>query len=266
MKYILSYSLSVLLVLGLSACYTNKEGCLDTLASNYSVIADQACDNCCTYPKLVLHIQHLAGDTTFSSQMIFNNELNQLYKIVDIRYYFSGFTIHHSSGEKVYISETISNADNSVTVKDDMKICRLADNELIIGSVKTYGSYDSISFYSGLTENIINQTFSGLPAAHVLLTNNKLKTSSGQTAHAIVKYSRTNTVNPDSVYSVFLTDLTAVARLNVNTIPTTQKGQDIPFNIKTDYLRLFKNVNLDSSAAYIENQITKNFQKVFIVN
>ncbi len=46
-------------------CYEPTEGCLEVWATNYDVLADNLCDDCCTPPELRVRIQYvLADDST----------------------------------------------------------------------------------------------------------------------------------------------------------------------------------------------------------
>ncbi|GEM_PF-4966639 len=44
--------------LWLTGCYQPREGCLDPLATNYDVAADEPCLECCTWPELSVQVLH----------------------------------------------------------------------------------------------------------------------------------------------------------------------------------------------------------------
>jgi len=263
--YKISFTISTIIIcLFLMACYTRKEACLDTIASNFDVSADDNCDDCCKYPQLILNIRHMAGDSTFSTQNIYTNDLNQSYQLSDIRFYLSAFKIFKSNESNIYqVIETISNADKSVTISDDIKICRIADNTITIGSVKTFGTTDSISFNVGLNSDISNTEFVDLPSSHVLLNLNKLKDENNQTCLATVKFTKFNP--PSETLNLCLTDPGSATKIAIDSTIFTAKGENIIYTIYTDYLQLFKNVNLDTSVTEIEKQVSKNFGNIIVV-
>jgi hypothetical protein len=257
--------ISMIIMCILSSCYTRQEACLDTLATNYDVTADDNCDACCTFPGLILLIKHMAGDSTFSTQKIYTNDLGQNYQLLDIRFYVSSFDLYQSDpmNSTSQIITSISNADNSVSVPDDMKIIRIADNMITLGSVKTYGKMDSLTFDVGLNTTISDHVFVDLPTTHVLLNNNKLKNSDNNLSFATVRYVK---IQPGrDTIDLYLSDPGLLTKITLDSIVNTAKGENIRYNLQTDYLKLLKNVNLDSSITTIEKAVNRNFGGIIVV-
>lgn len=262
----LNFSIStIMLIFILSSCYTRKDACLDTIATNYDVTADDDCDACCIYPVLSLNVRHMAGDSVFNTQKIYTNELGQTYQLLDVRFYISSFSLYQSDRgtQKSQIIGTLSNSDNSVIIPDDMKICRIADNSINIGSVKTYGRLDSLTFYIGLNSKITNNEFVDLPTSHVLLNNNKLKDETNNLAFATVRYVK---FKPQKdTLNIYLKDPDLLTKIKIDSMVTTSKGDNINYTIQTDYLKLFNSVNLDTSDVEIEKQVNRNFGRIIVV-
>ena len=257
--------ISTIIICILSSCYTRKEACLDTIATNYDVTADDNCDACCTYPGLILLIKHMAGDTAFSTQKMYTNDLGQNYQLLDIRFYVSSFDLYQSDpiNRTSQIITFISTADNSVRVPDDMKIIRIADNMITLGSIKTYGKMDSLTFNVGLNATISNSVFVDLPSAHVLSNNNKLKNSDNELAFATIRYVKIQPAR-DTV-DLYLREPALLTKITLDSTVTTAKGENIRYNLQTDYLKLLKNVNLDSSKTFIEKTVNRNFGGIIVV-
>ena len=124
----------VVLISFLMSCYTRKEACLDVLAANYDVSADDACLDCCTYPKLKLEIQHFVKDSVYSNTTIYTNDLNQSFKILDVRFYVHAFELFNKETGKKEVLETIKNQDSTLIIPDDIKVYRSVDASIEIGS------------------------------------------------------------------------------------------------------------------------------------
>ena len=256
---------TIMIIFSLSSCYTRNEACLDTIATNYDVTADDDCDACCIYPTMSLNVSHMAGDSVFSPQKMYTNDLGQNYQLLDVRFYLSAFDLYQSDkgAQKTQIIASIYNSDKTVIIPDDMKICRIADNTINIGSVKTYGRMDSLVFNIGLNDKITKNEFVDLPTSHVLLNNNKLKDENNNLAFASVRYVK---FKPQKdTLNIFFRDLDVHSKIKIDSIITTSKGDHVRYTIKTDYLKLFNNVNLDSSLAVIEKQVSRNFERIIVV-
>lgn len=60
------------------------------------------------------------------------------------------------------------NENNSVNIPNDMKIVRGTDIEIEIGTIRSYGAFDSLTFNFGLSSIITENIFVNLPTNHVL--------------------------------------------------------------------------------------------------
>lgn len=258
----LIFTLAVLLQM---SCYVRKEGCLDTLASNFDVTADDGCSDCCTYPALQLNIKHMAGDSLLDIRKIYTNNLGQNYQLLDIRYYLSGFTLIRPDQSTTRIIEVIYNEDQSVIQHNDMHICRITDNTLTAGTVKAFGQFDRLLLNMGLSDTLLNTSFTELPSNHVLLKANKLKDAAGNTTFATLRYVRIKQERRDTVNLNF-GDSTDRFYMNIDSTVITRKGENIIYNLKNDYKQLFMNVNLDTLPAVIKKAMTPNLKKAIGVN
>lgn len=252
--------LSILIMAG---CYTRKEACLDGLATNFDVSADDPCDGCCIFPSLVLQVVKKAGDSNFVVTDTLVNSLGQKFRITDLRFYFSDFTLFQANGTQIKTLEFISNSDNSVSVHDDMKIWRWVDETITPGSVKAYGSLDSLTFQLGLNTTLSKTTFSGLPSTHVLLSENKLKYGTINTAIMTLRCVRYQTITDTINISVL--NPTETISYKIEKKVTSQKGENINYEIKVDYLSLMKDVNIYSTTGEIESHLMQNLNSFIIV-
>ncbi len=247
------------------SCYTRKEGCLDTYSTNLDVTADDPCeDGCCLYPALNLSIEKKVGDSLFRISDTLFNSLGQKFRIIDLRCYFSDFSLYQNQGTQTKTLEFITNSDNSVIVPDDMKIWRWADESFSPGSVKAFGSFDSLIFYLGLNSIVANTTFDNLPSGHVLLNENKLKDGTGKIAFMTLQCIRYLTKTDTISINIQKTDFPF--KLKITKSVTTQKGDNIGFSLKADYLVLMKDADLNLSISAIESKVRSNISSFISVN
>jgi hypothetical protein len=248
------------MVLWLS-CYTRKEGCLDTLAANFDVSADDACTNCCVYPKLVLVVDPILKNGKSDT---LSNTLGQKFVIQDVRFYVSDFTLFQKQNS-IKINEVIGTLNNALIINNDMKILRSADSLLEIGSIKTFGKFDSLSFCLGLKEDVLNNSFVNLPTNHVLSENGKLQNSDRQTALMTLRFKRI--MEKDSIFNITILHNNKwkyVIRDSEN-VNTTVKGESVKCKIQADYRKLFQNVNLRSTNDSISKAIELNLNTFLFV-
>lgn len=262
-KYIVLFSI---LVLG--SCYTRKEGCLDTLASNYDVASDDACTACCTYPKLILNIDKVRKIGSIDTTLF--NKFNQAYIIQDVRFYISEFSLYQNQNQ-IKINEVIGTANNTFIAKNDMKILRSVDASLEIGTIKAYGQFDSLSFYLGLNKDLLSNTFVNLPTNHVLSTTGKLLDNNDETAVLTLRYKFKSPSQKDSIFNVAIPYETLggnsfkyVVKDKAN-LSTTLKGADFKATIRADYKVLLDNVNLNWSKDSISQAIGQNIKSILTV-
>lgn len=256
--------LGFLWLVSMLSCYTRKEACLDVLSSNYDVSADDACTDCCTFPKLKIEIIHQVKDSIYNVDSIYTNDLNQAFRILDVRFYLSSFELYIRLTGKNVILEKIKNQDSTIVIPNDMKIFRLVDGSIEIGSIKDYGDYDSLTFYLGLKDEILTNDFINLPSTHVLLANNRLKNATGDYAHFTVRIEAVDSLI--GVRNFQVTGLGISEPYTINKPTTTTKGNAPIFKIKADYDALFRNIDIKDSTSVIENALKLNIKKVLMVN
>jgi len=255
---------SIIIIISVMSCYTRKEACLDVLAANYDVSADDACQDCCIFPKLKLEITHQVKDSIYEVADIYTNDLNQAFRILDVRYYVHGFELFNKDTGKKMILETIKNQDSTLIIPDDIKIYRSVDASIEIGSIKDSGTYDSLTFYLGLKDEILTNDFINLPNTHVLLANNRLKNAAGDYAHFTVRIEAIDTLI--GIRNFQVTGLGISEPYTIKTTITTTKGVAPSFKLKANYDELFKNIDIKDSTNVIENVLKLNIKKVLIVN
>lgn len=96
MKQHLKVTLSLLLlILSFAACYEPQDGCLEAWATNYNLLADTPCGDCCTKPKLTWKQSFVvsADSSTYTfGDTLFDNQLRP-YKILSVNLFSHSYNI-----------------------------------------------------------------------------------------------------------------------------------------------------------------------------
>lgn len=181
MRYLYLAGLLAFLSIGVLACYEPREGCLDVEANNFSVDADRACSDCCTYPSLRLTFQHRSvyPDTVVAFQLadsVYLDAAGQPYRVQDLRFLLSDFRLVRSDGSELPMSNRLAvrvfAPDGSLkpdSIINDVLLMRPSLNSrLTAGTMRASGRFAALRFRIGLTEVTANVDPASLPAVHPL--------------------------------------------------------------------------------------------------
>ena len=150
---------SGILLLFLTSCYEDREGCLDINATNFNVEADIACVDCCTYPALQLDFQHkvVLADTVLNLSYVdstYRDGFGNPFRISNIQYYLSGFHLIRTGGDTLQVADTlqITKSDGeTITIKDDFLLVNPGVFGFeSLGTFRTEGDYAGIGFNFGI--------------------------------------------------------------------------------------------------------------------
>ncbi len=165
--------LLLMILLALTGCYDEKEGCLDPAALNFDVSADKDC--CCEYPKLKLKVNYKETDSTsFQKMHYFKDVGEQVYKIESFSFFLSHIEVKGGAGwldvddslerwvfdgqglpEKALVSSNVVLLKNNVLKYD-------------FGDFVDFGAYDSVRLEMGMDELQQAAIPDSLPQGHVL--------------------------------------------------------------------------------------------------
>ncbi len=137
-----------------TSCYEPQEGCLNPIATNYNVHADDACDECCTLPNLILQVMHrYQGVDTFSVSPgdTLLDDFGQAYFLNQFEYFINEVSLTGMDGEMALLdSVQISENGFVQTIVDDIRLIRLGRTSYTIGSFDELKTYDQLTFKLGL--------------------------------------------------------------------------------------------------------------------
>ena len=144
------------IILSLSSCYENVEGCLDPDSTNYSVAADVDCEDCCTYPVLSLLVAYVFGEVSYNKIDTVANDIGMEFVIENTQVYLSEVVL--SDGTEDYrINETFDytdfNGDDQVAI-DDIVLAKSTVFRYPLGTFTKSNDYTSLTLGLGVPEEI----------------------------------------------------------------------------------------------------------------
>lgn len=163
----------------LPSCYEKEEGCLDIRAVNFDAGADVACENCCTYPKLSVRVEHrvILPDTTipfrYDSLYSVSAFPDVGFRIHRLRYFISAIRLMGPGGEgsvqdtiTLYLSQNPGDTTPVPAVNDFV----LADRGFLqaaqLGNWEGDGIFDRLEFILGVHPDLQACIPSKAPAGH----------------------------------------------------------------------------------------------------
>ncbi|MEM9992482.1 MAG: MbnP family protein, partial [Bacteroidota bacterium] len=151
-------------------------GCLDIESGNFALDADEACLDCCTYPRLKINVLHQYSDTDTTFATLALNRPTEVLKDIDItvsnlKFYLQDFKLIRTNRDKVGVRDSVRVflPNDTMTVEDNfLLVDRQFPRTYDVGDIRAEGSYDSLEFTFGLNTLIQNAIPSTFPSMHPL--------------------------------------------------------------------------------------------------
>lgn len=163
------------LLIILSGCYENREGCLDVRAINFGIDSDRECDGCCVFPQLKLAFEHKlnagnAANLTYTDSVYTDGAGNQI-RVRDIQFYVSNVRLVREDGVEIFPTDSLT---VQIQVPGGMpQVANIGDNVALVnrnnftplefGTFITTGKYTKVRFNMGLVGNYNRVIPSSLP-------------------------------------------------------------------------------------------------------
>ncbi len=269
-------------ILLLSSCYENREGCLDSRATNFGIDADRECDNCCTFPQLKLVFEHKllkdnAANLTYTDT-IYKDDFDNEFRVKDIQFYVSNARLVRANGTEVYPTDSLNvniqppgSAAQAVKISNNVGLVNRNDfTALEMGTFITSGDFMKVRFNIGLNQ-ILNQVIptslpdsvvnhplentamyisadSGFLFNRLQLFNNPTKTDT--------TFRTIRIFQPDSVQ----VELPFLGGINI------LEGFNVRITLRINYLEWFKGINLKTDPpAMLATKISGNLRNSLTV-
>ncbi len=251
------YILLGLIVTTSFSCYQKEEGCLDADAANFDVTADDNC--CCAYPKLVLRMSHVYGESSFNLGSNLLNDLNSPFKVLGVQYYLSGFSLIDESNNLFPTTSTISlpqlDGNNVVTPDDIVLMTRNVATDSI-GFFPNYGSYEKLQFEIGVKDAVKNTDPEKVDDAYPLAnqTDSMWYESGNYVATKIILKPDTAVISDTLTINIFENSL-----VELDGDLEILRGTHINLNLQTNYATWFSGIDFQNDdQSTIEDKIKAN--------
>lgn len=244
----LRYHISIIVILFttiLMGCYENKEGCLDLDSSNYDVTADNACDDCCSYPELSLLISQFVGEDGFNTRDTFINNIGREFIIKDLQIYISqivvdGLTESYRTTDLLKV--TIGSVEDQVI--DDIVLLKPSSLRYTIGTFIQFGQFNELSLTLGVPQVIDQADIIELPTGHpLLMAGDSLYVSDSNqfVKSRLVLHQIGFHDEPDTIQL-----LTPACDYTVNIDIDSDRGSNLTIPISVDYLPLLSGIDYET--------------------
>lgn len=231
-----------------SACKEPIEGCQDVAAENYSVAADNPCEDCCTYPTISLEISHRFQDSLrFSYDSIYYFEGNTPSRFEQVIFYCANFKLI-GENDTLEVVDTMTfdiiGAGTELFKDDFVLIERNLGSQYTVGEIREAGTFTKISFDVGLRDNAEIINAETVAEDHPLyLTEDTLWTyPNGYVFNHIMMIPDTNTIDGDTL----ILDIKGQTRLQTIELDyelSIDRGFSATIPLKIDYYQWFMGIN-----------------------
>ncbi len=95
----------------LLSCYEPIEDCLELSASNYSLVADAPCDDCCTYPNLNLQFIPRWENEALRTDTMYINDRGETFAVRQASFFVSNILLSNDSARLVTQDSIVLDCD-----------------------------------------------------------------------------------------------------------------------------------------------------------
>ena len=229
------------------ACYENQSGCLDLMASNFDVDADEDCckdpdDCCCEYPDLILNVAHQLDSASLQIGQTYSNNLGQPYILIAVNFFLSDFGLHHN-GEWYGIDDSILIED--IKRPNDVTPVSRSSLRLTIGKFLPSLSFDEFRFLCGLSQAEADSSPSQFEDNHPLSkTSNLWEEANGYRMFAVSMIRDTMTM--DTVHLSIAASPAIPFDLSID--ETKSIGEDLNISLSINYNKWFDTLDLENDS------------------
>ena len=259
----------ILSLLCITACESPAEGCLDIEAQNYNVTADKACDSCCTYPDLIITLDHVVDSLNFSlNQRLAINGDSLLFQ--RLKYYISDVQLYQS-GSWIGVEDNLSivaisgNDSAQTTVEDNFAIILAGQQTYTLGTRRQYGQFDSVRFTLGVPHPANAATPDQFDAQHPLAVQPDTMYLSTDESYIFWKIEVQTDTSGSSLREIIGTTPDSVT-LSFPFSYSFNAGFDIQIPFTVDYQEWFSGIDfVNDTDAEIRQKVKTNAEEAFTI-
>jgi hypothetical protein len=239
----------LLCLLCLLSCKEEQDGCTDITASNWEADKDKACEDCCTYPKLNLIVEHAYGDTLFKLREPYTDDSGNVFKVLSIRYYMSAFALKangqdYETSDSIRVSIVMSDTSTQAYIRNDIILLSSGNTKYPIGTLRPNGEwFDSLSLHIGVAPPFDQVLPASVPSNHPLAPKSDSMYWDRERGYIFQRL----LIIPDTMLQdTMLLEIGGADLLQAITLPYGQvakPGFDVDIPLKVDYQIWFKGIN-----------------------
>jgi hypothetical protein len=236
-------------------CYEPEDGCLDLWAKNYDVSSDNSCDDCCTYPNIVVTMDHLWADSTFLFGDTLSNDTGTSVVLLDQKIHLSNWNYNIASGGEFIKLDSIqlTKGESVINIDKDILLIRKNQASATNHTYKGEGQLTSFNFTYGVADQLDGlslleaEIYDVLQYDNFMRADNKYQSAWFQLA---VGEGYKDTIG------IFLEQDIA---LTVTSDAIIDLGENLSINIGFDYDVLFSGIDFQTSnKTTIRNMMIEN--------
>ena len=237
----------VVIMLSLSSCYENVEGCLDPNSTNYNVAADVDCEECCTYPTLSLLVAYVLGDASYNRIDTVTNDIGIEFVIEDTQVYFSEVVLSDGTDD-FRIDETFEysdiNGDDQVAI-DDIVLATPTGFRYSLGTFTESNDFTSLMINLGVPEVIDEAKSITVTSDHPLVQagDSLYIVNQNQYVNSWILLRQIGVHEVTDTLQITGTDFTYVFD---NILISQARGSSLDVNIKIDYEQLILGIDYNT--------------------
>lgn len=237
----------LVIILSLSSCYENVEGCLDPDSTNYNVVADLDCEDCCKYPALSLLAAYVLGETSYNRIDTVTNDIGIEFVIEDTQVYFSEVVLSDDL-DQYRIDETFEYSDIDGTDRiaiDDIVLVTPSGFRYALGTFTQSSDYTSLMIGLGVPEVIDKAQSITVTSDHPLVQagDSLYIVNQNQYVNSWILLRQVGVHDVADTLQITGTDYTYVFD---NILISQARGSSLDINIKIDYAQLITGVDYNT--------------------
>jgi hypothetical protein len=153
-KIRLSGSFLFLILICLFGCYEPIEDCLKLTASNYSLFADDACDDCCQFPNVNVQFSPVWENVALVTDSIYSNDIGETFSVNEASFFVSNILLANDSLKLVTQDSILLSCDNTsdLVVYNSMAAVSLTSQIAASREIPITLGFNQLEFEIGVNE------------------------------------------------------------------------------------------------------------------
>ena len=259
---LLSLSIVLLSMCGFVGCYEPIDGCLNPLSANFSLTADNDCDDCCSFPSVSIRFFPLWDTFDLDTSSFYTTIDGDSLKITQSRFfiynaYLSGESLPFLSSQ----DSVVLDCDPLITLYNTFQNVSLDDQTAQIPSVQLDEGYTSIHLDIGAPECLatIDTSLLTTLSSNTELFDNELDTDRYLTHQLNFAWRNDST----SMQTIQLVNDEGLLSVVFEKDFIIERGENLSIEIDVDYSKWFQSIVLEDSQETIKQKLIENSSGIF---